>query len=735
MSSSQPSTSSTTTLTSNFTTDSELKSEELSGIETTVPTDMTLSPESDVGRFSRPNAVTKQLLERKQLLHDLQLLKIELSQKNLIIDNLKADFMNRMEEIEEKFADAVHARQMTQAMMEAKLNIQSDDMKQKLEAGKLEIARISKNYKELEEKYAILADKSSNDRRLLYSLELKEEEFLDLQKKDPESLSLRDHLSLKTYEVVWPYKSELESTKNKISTLTETNQRLKEENDHLTEVLNAESKKATHYQLKFTEQKNSVKDLELQLKSDDFKINHYDQLKNERDKYFEDVCEFRKKMSVFEATNAAFSNENSSLKSENVSLHQKSCLMQQDKDYLYGRLQELSTQKKVLDDQVSKLNLQLEKMTIAREEIYEKYVSARDIYKSEFDRKLKEELDAIQGKTMSEIELLRRTSRDVYEHEIRSLKDARDIAITEKMSAETALRQNSEKCEKYLDEIHLLKGGGDSELLNLRNQLLLKCFEVEQLKLVSSETQKSYKTCQLENEKQLKKIELFESELKTIEIETGKKISDLESKLAAANQKLSSYEALENDLDEAVMDAAQVGEGHVVSSFGEAANITTSVKRRLQHSFQLAKRILVLEKLNAQLKREIDGEKKRSAELTEEFENCTRLLNDLDKPNSYLVDSIRSRDKFIKQQQEKIEEFENESEHLKSEKEDLRKRIELLTVDMENVLRNREEIVKMKKLLTSFFPQLAIKGPDIQRKSPVTKKILPKLKAGPSKFR
>lgn len=40
--------------------------------------------------------VTKQLLERKELLHNLQKLKIELSQKNLLIDNLKVDYLTKV---------------------------------------------------------------------------------------------------------------------------------------------------------------------------------------------------------------------------------------------------------------------------------------------------------------------------------------------------------------------------------------------------------------------------------------------------------------------------------------------------------------------------------------------------------------------------------------------------------------------------------------------------------------
>lgn len=51
--------------------------------------------------------------ERKQLLHDLQLLRIELSQKNLVIDNMKAEHISKVDELEERLGDALHKRQVS----------------------------------------------------------------------------------------------------------------------------------------------------------------------------------------------------------------------------------------------------------------------------------------------------------------------------------------------------------------------------------------------------------------------------------------------------------------------------------------------------------------------------------------------------------------------------------------------------------------------------------------------
>lgn len=76
----------------NFSSSLDLESEDIS-LETTVPTAEDVSSSDDQGGSQR---VTRQLIERKEALHNIQLLKIELSQKNLIIDNMKADHMSKV---------------------------------------------------------------------------------------------------------------------------------------------------------------------------------------------------------------------------------------------------------------------------------------------------------------------------------------------------------------------------------------------------------------------------------------------------------------------------------------------------------------------------------------------------------------------------------------------------------------------------------------------------------------
>ncbi|XP_016430662.1 progesterone-induced-blocking factor 1-like [Sinocyclocheilus rhinocerous] len=151
---------------------SSIESEDIS-LETTVPTeDISSSDEKDGA-----GKVTKQLLERKELLHNLQKLKIELSQKNLLIDNLKVDHLTKIEELEERLNDALHQKQVLALRLDSQLKLQQDENRKQQVLRKQEMDTIMLRQKQLEETNHQLCDRAGDLRRSLRDLELSEEIF------------------------------------------------------------------------------------------------------------------------------------------------------------------------------------------------------------------------------------------------------------------------------------------------------------------------------------------------------------------------------------------------------------------------------------------------------------------------------------------------------------------------------------------------------------------------------
>lgn len=139
------------------------------------------------------NKITRHEIEKKQLLHDLELLRIELSQKNLIIDNMKVDYLGKVDELEEQLADTRHDKQILQARLESQLKLQQEEAKSSLERTRQEMAKIFKRQQTLEFENKKLQEKVVDFRRGLHDLEsLSDEKYLELKSGDPDHLGLRE---------------------------------------------------------------------------------------------------------------------------------------------------------------------------------------------------------------------------------------------------------------------------------------------------------------------------------------------------------------------------------------------------------------------------------------------------------------------------------------------------------------------------------------------------------------
>uniref|UniRef100_A0A673I1E9 Progesterone immunomodulatory binding factor 1 n=1 Tax=Sinocyclocheilus rhinocerous TaxID=307959 RepID=A0A673I1E9_9TELE len=604
---------------------SSIESEDIS-LETTVPTeDISSSDEKDGA-----GKVTKQLLERKELLHNLQKLKIELSQKNLLIDNLKVDHLTKIEELEERLNDALHQKQVLALRLDSQLKLQQDENRKQQVLRKQEMDTIMLRQKQLEETNHQLCDRAGDLRRSLRDLELYEEER-----------RARSELEIRCQRVTL----ELADTKQLIQ-------------------------------------------------EGDYKRENYDKIKRERDGYETEVRELRKKLEMLDLTHTALTKERNDLNKEVATLQQSVTLMQKDKDYLNRQNMELNVRCAHQEDRLDRMQTQLEDTKKAREDAYEKYVASRDHYKTEYENKLRDELEHIRTKTSHEIESLQRASKETYERENRNLRETRDNAVIEKDRALNAERDAQAKYDQHLDQFRQLQLSSDSRVAELLNQVKLKKFELERSQMVQEETARNLSLCQIECEKHQKKLEVLTKEFYGLQTSSEKRITELQAQNFEKQARLETYERLEKELDDVTMQAAEMENEdeaeRVLFSYGYGANIPTTAKRRLKQSVHLARRVLQLEKQNTLLRRDLERQTAHSSQISEELEAANQLLQQAQQPHSYLIETVRQRDTQIQTLKERLTRLEEEVSALRKEKITLLQVKNNMAADLERLLNHRE---------------------------------------------
>ncbi|XP_058526646.1 progesterone-induced-blocking factor 1 isoform X1 [Ochotona princeps] len=680
---------------------SSLESEDIS-LETTVPTDDISSSEEREGKIK----ITRQLIERKELLHNIQLLKIELSQKNMMIDNLKVDYLTKIEELEEKLNDALHQKQLLTLRLDNQLTFQQKDARKYQELMKQEMETILVRQKQLEETNIQLREKAGDIRRNLRDIELTDEQYMKLKSFPEDQLSIPEYVSVRFYELVTPLRNEileLQMKKNELSEELSTSQgRLKQ----LTETCEEDRKNYSELQIRCQRLALELADTKQLIQPGDYRQENYEKVKSERDALEQEVMEVRRKHEILEASHITQAKERSELSKEVVTLQQTVTLLQKDKEYLNRQNMELSVRCAHEEDRLERLQAQLEETKKAREEMYEKYVTSRDHYKAEYENKLHGELEQIRLKTNQEIDQLRSASREMYERENRNLREARDNAVAEKDRAVMAEKDALEKHDQLLDRYRELQLTTESKVTEFLHQNKLKCFENERIQLLQEETTRNLTQCQLECEKYQKKLEVLTKEFYSLQASSEKHITELKAQNSEHQARLDIYEKLEKELDEIIMQTAEIENEdeaeRVLFSYGYGANVPTTARRRLKQSVHLARRVLQLEKQNSLILKDLEHQKDQVIQLSQELDRANSLLNQAQQPYRYLIESVRQRDSKIDSLTKCIAELEKNVSNLNKEKSALLQMKNQMALDLEQLLNHREELAAMKQILLNM---------------------------------
>ncbi|XP_027249812.1 progesterone-induced-blocking factor 1 isoform X4 [Cricetulus griseus] len=680
---------------------SSLESEDIS-LETTIHTDDVSSSEEREGKIK----ITRQLIERKEILHNIQLLKIELSQKNMMIDNLKMDYLTKIEELEEKLNDALHQKQLLTLRLDNQLTIQQKDAKKYQELMKQEMDTILLRQKQLEETNQQLRDKAGDVRRNLRDLELTEEQYVKLKSFSEEQLSIPEYVSVRLYELVNPLRkeiSELQVKKNELSEELSTN---KGQLKQLTESSEQDRRNNSELQIRCQRLALELADTKQLIQQGDYRQENYDKIKSERDALEQEVLEVRRKHEILEASHIAQAKERSELSKEVTTLQQTVTLLQKDKEYLNRQNMELSVRCAHEEDRLERLQVQLEETKKAREDMYEKYVSSRDHYKTEYENKLHDELEQIKLKTNLEIDQLRSASREMYERENRNLREARDNALAEKSRAVAAEKDALEKHEQLLERYRELQLSTESKVSEFLHQSKLKSFESERVQLLQEETARNLAQCQLECEKYQKKLEVLTKEFYSLQTSSEKRITELEAQNSEHQARLDIYEKLEKELDEIIMQTAEIENEdeaeRILYSYGYGANVPTTAKRRLKQSVHLARRVLQLEKQNSLILKDLEHQKDQVRRLSQELDRANSLLNQTQQPYRYLIESVRQRDSKIDSLMKCTGQLEKDISNLNKEKSALLQTKNQMALDLEQLLNHREEFAAMKQIIINM---------------------------------
>lgn len=665
-------------------------------IETSVPTDLTISSVSDDEKKRQRSRQLAQfhLRQHRELLHELQLLKVELSQKNLLITNLKCDLNKKVDDLEEKLKEEVRNKRLTQTRLEAQLKFAEEEARRSQNLMKNEIKSLVEKQMELLQRNEVLERVPGNIKQQLRNVEFSATHYFELRQKNKDLLDLSDYITLKIYEYAWNYKKENEELSLSLSTVRNEIQHVQEALLKSQKELDEEREKHVVTKEKCEKLAEELRMLKASIQHGNYAQENFDRVQNERDALNREVLEVTEKCNNMKTDILQITQEKDDAKEEIMLLKHSQELLMQEREHLSRQVGDLTQRWGEAQDTAMRLKAELNKVQTSREELLERFVSSRDKYRTQYEIRFQEEKEKVKASTAS-----------FYEKEIRSLMEAKSSVTRKKDTLETVAEELRTKHEQLYKEFLEKVESERSHINRLQKELQEKNLEMQKCVAALNKSQETLNSKEIEAGKMSTKAEMLQQELDSLKTRTFERIKHLETELGEKTAKLEMFTKLEAELSEVVTDAAQVDDGRaeqVVRSFTDQLPTHTSMKFAFFQCINLTRKVLKLESDITVLQNKLEDEQEKNRKLSEELSRANRLLDHTEQPYSYLISAIRKSDSELQEVKIKLIQLEKELTEVLREKRTLCDERNRLAADLERLLSNREEIMKMKQLIETI---------------------------------
>ena len=566
-----------------------------------------------------------------------------------------------------------------------------NNMKARSKAGSVASTGLKKNPRLIYSKYKKTTKQSLNDSNYSNGTKMtttKNKYDLEYQKIFDENTELKkqlyqlrgDNINLQEENSVLRLEKEKISKikENEIALLNEKIVTLEQQNKKLAAINETNSKKIEEYSPKVWKY-DELNEKYKKISKDN------EELFNNNSTLNTIISDMKKTVTDKNSKNETLIVENESLKQDKLYLTKTNMI---NEDKIHSQADKIKTLEEEIKE-IRKLNQSyIEKLT-------SKTLSMDDSYKT----KINSEITQIKSKYEKDIQELKKQYDDIIEKKTSYLQEERD--------------EYKEKCDKYEkvikekeDSINLVHGElrnfhtkSNEELSHLKLQLSIK---IEELNTRNSQLEESNALKALlknENDAIKEKNDLIRSELIKKESEMRNEISEYKAQNAILQEKIMSYENIENELDKAICENPK--ENTEITNI--IKDIPTSSKRRISQCLQLANKVKLLTIENEKLK---DSNEKMVNTLTVMQDQIVIFKNVAEKvkqPYAYLIKNLQDRELEIYNLKAENEKKDQTINRLTKENELYEEKVNNLGNDLKTVVSNRQKLDELENVITSFI--------------------------------
>ena len=395
-------------------------------------------------------------------------------------------------------------------------------------------------------------------------------------------------------------------------------------------------------------------------------------------------------------------------------------LLTQDKAYLSREVDAARERERKWEEEEDRLREKARGLRTHRDELLEKLATGQAELTDKHEQRLVSEIERLQTKAGEDLSRLREEHTSARDREIRALRDLRDAAVADAHVARRDLVDLRKGYDDLLTSHRQSQKNADVSHAELSGQLRMKSMELERVSMLHGEASSVAKVLRIECETLTKKCRLLESQYLQLESNAARTRTESDMSIAEMAARLSHYEGLERELDEAVLRQAagkenvgsgsiggagsgSIGPGSVNSSIDGlnalSGAVPASLRRRLQQSVALGRRVNELERTLAATEASRDAALAKCDELESEVRRAKSRAVDASQPYNYLVDRIADVEKDADASARREREMGTKLEAARAAAHAAREEADALRKDLKAALDERSELAAIKNML------------------------------------
>lgn len=297
---------------------------------------------------------------------------------------------------------------------------------------------------------------------------------------------------------------------------------------------------------------------------------------------------------------------------------------------------------------------------------------------------------------------LRQASSELADRETRVLREARQAAEQELHVSRQRVSLLEQQLAEARDQAANDKAQRLAEGAELRGELKLKTLELASLRAFSEERSQLLKQSQLSGDRLAAELAAHRSAVSRLENDLNRKQQQYEQESSSLQRQLSAYQALEVEVDRAVIRAAGREQTEREEELELVRGIPCSPERRVQQAVFLAQRLLQAEAQRDEARNKANILQAELEEMSKGKLRAEQQLHLAAQPAVYLVNKLRAEENRALQHEHRGKELlaalQKETKRKRAavdEAEQLRERLQM-------VLKQRGELETVKAMLQSL---------------------------------